>query len=294
MDFTLTAYNKLLKTLLQQGFSFQTFADFVLKPQDKSIVLRHDVDLFPLNSLKFAQIQAKENIIGSYYFRFVPGSYNEKIIKEIHNLGHEIGYHYETMDTCNGDIDHAYDLFSKNLEILRRLIPVKTICMHGSPLSKYDNRLIWQKYDYRKLGIIGEPYFDIDFSKVLYLTDTGRRWDGDSYNIRDKAVGGRQEAVGKMLNEIRNSQLATRNSQPETNNSKPSNLQPSAFRLPPFPKFRSTFDIIHAAEAGELPDQIMMTFHPQRWTNKPIPWMKELVWQNVKNIGKYFLIKMRN
>ncbi len=58
--------------------------------------------------------------------------------------------------------------------------------MHGSPVSKWDSRLIWKKYDYKKLGIIGEPYFDVDFSKVLYLTDTGRRWDGEKVSIRDK------------------------------------------------------------------------------------------------------------
>jgi hypothetical protein len=37
-----------------------------------------------------------------------------------------------------------------------------------------------------------------------------------------------------------------------------------------------------------------MTFHPQRWTDSALPWAKELVWQNVKNAGKYFLIKVRN
>ncbi|MBC8179929.1 hypothetical protein H8E88_02285 [candidate division KSB1 bacterium] len=45
--------------------------------------------------------------------------------------------------------------FRSNLEMLRKLYPVKTICMHGSPLSKYDNRLLWEKYDYRDYGIIG-------------------------------------------------------------------------------------------------------------------------------------------
>jgi len=62
----------------------------------------------------------------------------------------------------------------------------------------------------------------------------------------------------------------------------------------PFPKFHSTFNIIRAAEEGRLPDKIMMTFHPQRWTDKPAPWMKELVWQNVKNVGKYFLVIVRS
>lgn len=57
--------------------------------------------------------------------------------------------------------------------------------------------------------------------------------------------------------------------------------------------FKNTFDIINAAEKGELPNQIMFTFHPQRWTNKPFPWVKELVLQNVKNVVKYGLNRMR-
>ena len=71
----------------------------------------------------------------------------------------------------------AIDDFRLNLEKLRKFYPVKTICMHGSPLSKWDNRDLWKKYNYRDYGIIGEAYFDIDFGEVLYLTDTGRRWD---------------------------------------------------------------------------------------------------------------------
>jgi hypothetical protein len=157
--------------------------------------------------------------------------------------------------------------------------------MHGSPLSKYDNKAIWRKYDYKKLGIIAEPYFDVDFDDVLYLTDTGRRWDGDSVSIRDKAIGGRWQAVedqtkgrggeGKMWVEAQK------------------NPTPSTQHLATFPRFKTTFDIIKSAEEGRLPEKIMMTFHPQRWTDKPVPWAKELVWQNVKNAGKYFLVKIR-
>ena len=46
--------------------------------------------------------------------------------------------------------------------------------MHGSSLSKWDSKNLWKKYNYTDYGIIGESYFDIDFSKVLYLADTGK------------------------------------------------------------------------------------------------------------------------
>ncbi len=85
-------------------------------------------------------------------------------------------------------IDLAYESFCRNLEMLRKNFDIQTICMHGSPRSKFDNRLVRTKYDYWDLGIVGEPYFDIDFSEVLYLTDTGRRWDGDRFSVRDKVI----------------------------------------------------------------------------------------------------------
>ena len=62
--------------------------------------------------------------------------------------------------------------------------------MHGSPLSKWDNRDIWNSIDYKNYGIICEPYFDIDFKNMSYLTDTGRKWNSSKENVRDK-VGSR-------------------------------------------------------------------------------------------------------
>ena len=352
------------------------------------IILRHDVDLLPQNSLAFARIQHEMGIRGSYYFRAVPESWDEAIIKEIHRLGHEVGYHYEDLDLVgregrpktedgrgetedrrpetedgrgetedrrpktedrsklraqpeiprhagtedqgwetedrrpktedrsklrtqpeiprhagtedgrpetgdgrweteegnpaiqqSNNLSHYNDpllvaaiaSFTNNLEKLRQLVPVKTICMHGSPRSKYDNRDLWKKYDYRDFGILGEPYFDVDFDDVFYLTDTGRRWDGWKVSIRDK-VPQQERWVKEGL------------------------------------VFGSTFDILKRVVSEKIkdksekvkvgrynphqpfPDRVMFTFHPQRWTDKPIPWLKEYIMQNVKNVVKRLIV----
>ena len=128
--------------------------------------------------------------------------------------------------------------------------------MHGSPRSRYDSKDIWKKFDYSKLGIIGEPYFDVNFDEVFYLTDTGRRWDGWKVSVRDK-VPQQEKWVKQGL------------------------------------VFKTTDDIIHAANESRLPDKIMMTFHPQRWTNAPLPWVKELVMQRLKNVAKGILVRSR-
>jgi len=253
MDFTINTYTSLLKTLQSQGYTFQSFAEFLQNPAERSIILRNDVDRLPENALRFAKIQAGMGITASYFFRIAAESYHSGIIKKIVELGHEIGYHYEDLHLCKGDIDKAFESFSNNLAQLRQYYPVKTICMHGSPRSKWDSMDIWEKYDYRSLGIIGEPYFDIDFDEVFYLTDTGRRWDGWKVSVRDK-VPQQEKRVRQGL------------------------------------VFHSTNDIIKAAQAGFLPNQIMITTHPQRWTDKPVAWVKEWVLQNLKNIVKRILV----
>jgi hypothetical protein len=184
-DFTLRTYNLLLQGLQKSGYSFQTFEMFCSIGEGRAAILRHDVDSWPANALQMAKIEAQKGVKASYYFRKSPLSYNEKIIKQIASLGHEIGYHYEDLTSNNGNFDKAIKSFERNLELFRKYYPVKTIAMHGKPLSKWNNLDLWAKYDFREYGIIGEPYLSIDFNKVLYLTDTGNCWDGFKYSLRD-------------------------------------------------------------------------------------------------------------
>jgi hypothetical protein len=261
-DFTVKTYKILVSALVKEGYAFQTFSEFILSPAEKVIVLRHDVDNRNKNSLRFAEIQHQMGIHGSYYFRIVPQSFNIEVIKKIAGLGHEIGYHYETMDSANSKgkrqkakgitenlIDEAYEEFCNNLEIFRKIVPIQTICMHGSPRSGFDNKEIWKKYDYHNLGLLGEPYFDIDFNEVAYLTDTGRRWNGNNVSIRDKVES------------------------------------PFDFN------FRSTKAFINNVHL--LPGKVMLTFHPQRWHDNTFHWIKEYIFQNAKNQVKYWLLKLR-
>ena len=184
-DFTLLAYKGLLETIQSSGHSFQKTEEIFDKSVFKAMILRHDVDSWPSNALQMAELEARQRIRATYYFRVSPLSYNEKIIMRIAALGHEIGYHYEDLTSHNGDYEKAIRSFQKNLGILRKFYPVKTIAMHGKPLSQWNNLDLWSKYDYKDFGIIGEPYLSINFNEVLYLTDTGNCWDGGKYSIRD-------------------------------------------------------------------------------------------------------------
>ena len=84
----------------------------------------------------------------------------------------------------------------------------------------------------------------------MYITDTGRRWDGNKVSVRDRVNSSFQQS------------------------------------------YHSTNQIINGLNENELPNQIMFTFHPQRWNDNFTMWSKELILQNLKNIIKnLFFVK---
>ncbi len=301
MDFTLQTNIRLFQTLKSYNYTFIPFSDYI-QLYNKStsthhslsdllshhfIILRHDVDKLPQSALRFAQMEHELGIKGTYYFRIVPESFEPKIIEEIAGLEHEIGYHYEDLSLVakrlrenkifeKDVVDEGIENFARNLDRLRKLVPIKTICMHGSPRSKWDSRLLWKYYNYQDWDVIAEPYFDLDFSECLYLTDTGRRWDGEKMNIRDKPV--KYDFNDWKTEPMRNSAM---------------NMSQIAEGFQQQYQYHSTNDILFALKNSLLPKKIMMTFHPQRWSENYLPWIKELLWQNVKNYGKLLLLKLK-
>ena len=190
MDFTQKIYKELLESLKDEGYTFQTFEQFVQNPDKKVVVLRHDVDKLPQNGLDLAKIEHSLGLQASYYYRIVKESNQPRLIEAVRDLGHEIGYHYEDLTLAKGDKTKAIEMWEKNLAYFRRFYPVTTACMHGSPMSKWDNRLIWEDHNYKDYGIIAEPYFDIDYHEVFYITDTGRSWNSTGVSVRDKVDSG--------------------------------------------------------------------------------------------------------
>ena len=262
-DFTLDTYRSLLEALKRNGYRTLTMQEYVTAQHQhdmddaKIAVLRHDVDLHAERSLQTAQLEHSLGMRATYYFRVIPQSNKPHIINQIAELGHEIGYHYEDMSICDGNIDNALHHFVEHLAYFRQFYDVKTICMHGAPTSRYDGRDLWKQYDYHDYGITCEPYFDIDYSRTFYLTDTGRQWDGWKVSVRDKIPQYQDQWIAQGL------------------------------------VFHSTKDIIHAADDNRLPQHLIITSHPQRWINNPFAWAYELIMQKTKNQIKQIMINRR-
>ena len=87
-DFTLEKYEQFLKAALANNYQLVSYQDYLGNDYPKAMILRHDVDKKPQNSLKTAQLQHQLGVKGTYYFRAVPESFDETIIAQIADLGH--------------------------------------------------------------------------------------------------------------------------------------------------------------------------------------------------------------
>ena len=251
MDFTLKKYRELVSALKDAGYEFVSYADYAAgKRAERLVVMRHDVDRSVNRAVRMAQVEQELGVKASYYMR---EKFFDEVddIRYIADMEHEVGYHYEELVEEKGDIESAYARFVRNINQLRQLVDVRTITMHGSPMSKIDSKEMWRVYDYRELGLIGEPQMDVDWGEMVYLTDTGRSWNG--VNRRDKVA--ERTSVWKVKGWV----------------------------------YETTDDIIKAVREGRFPNCVMMTTHPQRWTDNMWEWMRELVMQRVKNVAKRIL-----
>lgn len=210
LDFTLKKYESLCLTILDCGYDIYSLCRYLKnKKSNRSAILRHDVDRKAENALKMAILENKLGIHSTYYFRY-PHTFNPALIREICHLGHEAGYHYETLSKTKCHLEKAIDLFAFELGEFRKICPLETICMHGTPLSRHDNRDIWKTYDFRDFGIIGEAYLSFD-GNAGYYTDTGRSWNSKS-NIRDfitvRPRGPAAEKTDDLIKLIKDNQAA--------------------------------------------------------------------------------------
>jgi hypothetical protein len=278
MLFTFDAYKKLLDLIQDDGraiFGIETILADRLEnstPSGKYVAIRHDVDYFPERALKLAQIEAERKISTTYYIRRRFFDDNIDLVRRIASLGHQIGYHYEEVDTHqkapNMQVGRdAVGFFIGSLLDIDRLgFQIRTICAHGNPLTDVDNRqvvhLVRDKdyldklaftYDHEivksKISdrLIGDASIDItgaDFD--LYIPDTGRF--NPRYNLKDRIDGC---AIAGM----------------------------------------SDLDDFRRILADPSNRRIYMNMHPDRWSGDMATWLFDFAFDTFKNTVKRFMGK---
>lgn len=186
-NFTFKQYEAILDQLCQLALPCYRVRDFVAAPpQGAFVMLRHDVEWGTQRATTMAEAEAKRGLQATYYFHgphrprvFVPSA-----MQAIQAMGHEIGYHYEVLDLCDGDFDKAAALFAEQLAAFRQAgLNVATVCAHGNPRKRkvgyrHNYDLFKEQLDHLRAehDIIGEGYLSIDLNRYDYVSDVGIRF----------------------------------------------------------------------------------------------------------------------
>ncbi len=192
-EWTIEKYEEFCIVVKDSGRIVLPVVDYLTNPPEgRKLVIRHDVDICGEKTLQMAKIEKKFAFRASYYYRKVKKTFSPEVLRAVAQLGHEVGYHYEVLDKGKGNIEKAKDIFEKELKEFRSIVNVKTISMHGNPLTPWDNRDFWKYYDLSDFDLVGECYLSFDADKIIYLSDTGRTWEEGKHNIKDFLIGGQK------------------------------------------------------------------------------------------------------
>lgn len=169
--FDYDSFTGILKTIKSYGYKFQRFDDG--SKNEKTIYIRHDVDISPIMAISLAKIENSLAIKSSFFFQIGCETYNIfsadvlNIIRDIKNMKHCVGLHIdesfiEPEESC---ILEILEWFNKNIADIDFVVS----------FHRPSDKVLSLKYN----GFINTYQKDF-FSKDSYVSDSRR--DEKFYN----------------------------------------------------------------------------------------------------------------
>ncbi len=219
------------------------------------VVLKHDVETNVERAYTIACIERDCGHRGSYYVQayLLDDARNVALLKEMQDMGHEISYHHDVMDSCKGNLETALDEFEKNrANFEKNGFSVETVCQHGNPLVERvgytSNRDFFRservQNRYPNISDIMVNYPSKHETDYLYFSDAGRCFK----NIYDP-----------LNNDVVNS---------------------SEKDIP----YTNTKELLGALKSG---GRYIISIHPHRWTRSALSYVgKTVMFRVVKSVAK--------
>ena len=187
-EFTFSYYSHLIKSGLDMGYKITSFENYNAD-EPISMILRHDIDYTLNGVLKLAEIEIGMCCTATYLFRVHADEYNlfscsaVSILKELRDMGHEIGLHFEAMNVGRALGVDPQTLLIQEKSVMEAILGAKVRTasehrelsgqIHQTP--NYD-----QLYDPYEVGF---DFYAMDpkYCKDLkYLSDSNATWrEGD-------------------------------------------------------------------------------------------------------------------
>ena len=176
-DFTEKHYEIIIKKLIDKKYKFIEYSQVKNFQDDKSVLMRHDVDFSPHRAVRLSSIEKQHNRQATYFIMISSEFYNifekeiKKILFEIIENGHSIGLHFDpTIYKINNQNDLEYWLnYEKNIIEKLLQIEINVFSFHNptSEIMKYN--------EFKYCGMVNtySNYLKDNFS---YCSDSNGYW----------------------------------------------------------------------------------------------------------------------
>lgn len=186
MIFTYKTWETFCRALAGKGLHSIPACEVAGK-EGKYLVLKHDVETAVDRAARMAEIEHRHGHRGTYYVQayLLDDEKNVALLQKMKDMGHEISYHYDVMDSEKGDLDCAIAVFEENrLRFEGAGFEIKTLCQHGNPIVErvgyHSNRDFMRSPRvqalYPALSDIMVDFKEKAHTDYTYYSDAGRQF----------------------------------------------------------------------------------------------------------------------
>jgi hypothetical protein len=176
--FSLALYQEIMEKAKRLGYAFPTVSE--LKDGnnriEKFLLVRHDVDTSPRHALAMAQLEHRLGIQSSYYILMHSPFYSPAApqhwddLREIIDMGFEVGLHYETDFFEQRNIDPLEGVLGDVAALEKILrIKIRSVSQHRPASGIFLKKLNEFYVDAYNQDLI---------NNICYISDSGFRWRG--------------------------------------------------------------------------------------------------------------------
>jgi len=175
-------YVRLMDFVVAQGFSFSSSPE---PDSQKSVFLRHDVDLSLDDALQLAKVDARLGLNSTFFvlcrtpFYSIMTKRAQDCLREIVSLGHQIGLHfdptlYETSTNLLVEVEREMEILEWVVNQTCRLISQHQPSIRGL-------------LDFSQIDGVIDVYDPVRQKRVKYVSDSSMHWREDPYEALSEA-----------------------------------------------------------------------------------------------------------
>ena len=179
-DFSYDHYKEILE-LSKRRYKILPLNEYRSFRPDKVLLLRHDVDFAPERAAQMAKVEHDLDVKSTYFVRVHAEDYNPfgfksyLALREISQMGHEIGLHFENLDLSYITGEDPSSILGREIATLQGILGIKVrgIAAHKD-FSGIDNSDFVRTIDPAKYDV---EYEASELTKdCLLVSDSLRRW----------------------------------------------------------------------------------------------------------------------